>query len=203
LKGVLEGLSETEIEILARDGLGSRCILDGILDGPANTSVFASAFKSLFVKLKGRWTSLSTDRVGHHTVKKLFHALPKMDDKAQLVEELVDGGNRLIGNAMGRSVAEECMVHIYSENRKEWRKAMTKTQTTETQFMEDIVGESSKTGNDTEGKSKSKRKRKRKRPEKEEDDDDDARPAKEKGGSGSKIATDAIIQAMTVVPTNT
>jgi hypothetical protein len=201
LKGILEGLSETEIEILAKDGLGSRCILDGILDGPPNTSNFASAFKSLFIKLQGRWTSLSTDRVGHHSVKKLFHALPKIDDKAKLVEELVDGGNRLNGNAMGRSVAEECLVHIYSENRKEWRKAMSKTQTKETNFMDDIVAETNKTGIDNEGKSKSKRKRKRKRPEKE-DNDDDAKPLKAKSERGSDLATDAIIDAMTV-PVNT
>lgn len=195
LNGILEGLSAAEIETLARDGLGSRCILDGILDGPTNTSIFASAFKSLFAKLNGRWTSLSTDRVGHHTVKKLFHALPKIDDKAKLVEELVAGGNRLNGNAMGRSVAEECMVHIYGENRKEWRKAMTKDQTRENAFMEEIAAETNKSGNnDTEVKSKSKRKRKRKRPEK--DENDDARPAKTTGGS--KLGTDAIIQAMTV-----
>ena len=103
LTGILEGFSESEIEIIARDGLGSRCILDGILEGPSNAPTFATAFKSLFEKLQGRWVSLSLDRVGHHIVKKLFHALPKMDDKAKLVEELVAGGNRLNGNVMGRT----------------------------------------------------------------------------------------------------
>lgn len=185
LKGIIEGFSEGDMEYLARDGLGSRCILDAIMDGPSNAPVFATAFKSLFEKLQGRWVSLSTDRVGHHTVKKLFHALPKMDDKAKLVEELVAGGNRLNGNAMGRSVAEECLVKVYSENRKEWRKAMTKPQSKEEKFLEEIIHTKHE-----EEKSKAKRKRKRKRPE---NDDGEQRSTK----TGPKLITDSIIEALT------
>jgi hypothetical protein len=40
------------------------------------------------------------DRVGHHTLKNKFKALPKIDDKAKLVEELASGRNRLHDNAM-------------------------------------------------------------------------------------------------------
>lgn len=187
LKGIIEGFSEGDMEYLARDGLGSRCILDAIMDGPSNAPVFATAFKSLFEKLQGRWVSLSTDRVGHHTVKKLFHALPKMDDKAKLVEELVAGGNRLNGNAMGRSVAEECLVKVYSENRKEWRKAMTKPQSKEEKFLEEIIHTKHE---EEEEKSKAKRKRKRKRPE---NDDGEQRSTK----TGPKLITDSIIEALT------
>ncbi len=186
LSGILEGFSEVEIEILARDGLGSRCILDGILDGPSNTPVFATAFKSLFEKLKGRWVPLSTDRVGHHTVKKLFHALPKIDDKAKLVEELVAGGNRLNGNAMGRSVAEECLVKVYGENRKDWRTTITKPQIKQDNFLEEI----STTKEEQQEKSKSNRKRKRKRPDKEEGKDV---PTK----NGAKLVTDDIVETLT------
>lgn len=203
LKGILEGLSMEDMEVLCRDGLGSRCILDGILDGPGNSAVFASAFKVLYDKLKGRWTSLATDRVGHHTVKKLFHALPKMDDKAKLVEELVAGGNRLNGNSMGRSVAQECLVQIYSENRKEWRKAMTRPPTKEDNVFDDIIAEDvpSNREQDAEGNPKSKRKRKRKRPGKE---DEEERPpnAKSEQRPKKELATDAIIRAMSVPTTS-
>jgi len=194
LKGVLDGLSSEEIESLARDGLGSRCILDGMLEGPPNVPAFASAFKSLFSKLQGRWTSLATDRVGHHTVRKLFHALPKIDDKAKLVEELVDGGNRLNGNAMGRAVSEECQVEQYRENRKDWRKVMTSTANAkEKNPADEIISEVTKKTDAQSGEqAKSKRKRKRKRSEKSEGDG-------KKDGSGKKrFVTDAIIEALTV-----
>jgi hypothetical protein len=183
LKGLLDELTSEEIASLTRDGLGSRCILDGILDGPPNTSSFASAFISLFSKLEGRWTSIATDRVGYHTVRKLFHALPKMDDKAKLVEELAKGGNRLQGNAMGRSVSEECMVQLYIENRKEWRQAMTKSHIKETVAVSIIPGSKDENGED-DGRSKSKRKRKRK-----------SHPP---DSGGKRLDTDAIIEALIV-----
>jgi hypothetical protein len=55
--------------------------------------------------------------VGHHTLKNTFKALPKIDDKAKLVEELASGRNRLHANAMSRSVADMCAVDEYRENK--------------------------------------------------------------------------------------
>lgn len=188
LKGLLDGLSREQIEASARDGLGSRCILDGILDGPPNTASFAAAFKSLFAKLQGRWIALSTDRVGHHTVKKLFHALPKIEDKIKLVEELAGGGNRLNGNAMGRSISAECMVELYNENRKEWRKAMTMSQTKETlKSVDTFLSKQNPSNLNDDEKPKAKRKRKRNRSDKGDVDIP----------GGKKLATDAIIDALT------
>ena len=167
LKGLLDELTVEQIESLARDGLGSRCILDGILDGPRNDPLFASAFVSLFSKLNGRWSTIATDRVGYHCVKKLFHALPKLDDKAKLAEELANGGNRLHGNPMGRSVSEECLVPLYVENRKEWRKAVTMSHNIkETKKADDVVPKSKDDNPNEQQSTHSKRQRKRKRVEK-------------------------------------
>ena len=187
LKGLLDKLTGEQIESLARDGLGSRCILDGILDGPPNDPSFASAFVSLLSKLNGRWSSISTDRVGYHSVKKLFHALPKLDDKAKLAEELAKGGNRLQGNAMGRSVSEECLVQLYVENRKEWRKAVTKSYNIKETIITAVVLPKSEDEIPNEQSANSKRKRKRKRVEKIDQRD--------RGGTNLDTATivDALI----------
>jgi len=140
LDGIIKEMSSEDLVSIAKDGLGSRCIMDGILDGPINASIFAGATKDLREKLSGSWASLATDRVGHHTVKKLFKCLPRIDDKAKLVEELVDAGNRLRGNPMGRSVIETCLIDAYEEDRKEWRHKVGKLMSkTEEKFLEEVT----------------------------------------------------------------
>ena len=140
LDGIIQEVSFDDLVSIAKDGLGSRCIMDGILDGPVKTPIFATATKNLREKLMGSWASLATDRVGHHTVKKLFRHLPKIDDKAKLVEELVDGGNRLRGNSMGRSVMDACLIEDYKESRKEWRHKIGKLlSNTEEKFLADVT----------------------------------------------------------------
>jgi hypothetical protein len=60
------------------------------------------------------------NQVGHHTVKNMFKALPKIDDKAKLVEELESGGNWLHANAMSQRVADMCCAvnkyHVRTKN---------------------------------------------------------------------------------------
>ena len=171
LNGIIDGISTEELVLIAKDGLGSRCILDGILDGPVQTPIFAAAAKQLLNKLTGTFVALSSDRVGHHIVMKLFRALPKLDDKSKLVEELAtQGGNRLSGTAMGRSVMEACRVTEYQDSgAKHWRHTMANAMqhhaTTEDDILKDVIP--STTSSDGGDKAtKSKRKRKRKRPEK-------------------------------------
>jgi hypothetical protein len=43
--------------------------------------------------------------------------LPKIEDKAKLVEELASGKNRLHAKAMSRSVAGMCAVDEYRQNK--------------------------------------------------------------------------------------
>lgn len=145
LIGVTDELASEEIELLAKDALGSRCVLDGILEGPVVDPIFASALSRLVIKLRGRWVAVATDRVGHHTVKKVFRALRDMKDKESLVHELVEGKNRMNGNSMGRSVLDALEVHIYeTKGEKEWSKAIKKNVEKE-EWLKEIVATAAKT----------------------------------------------------------
>jgi pectin methylesterase-like acyl-CoA thioesterase len=125
--------------------------MDGLLDGPSRSS----ASKALLSKLSGRLSFLAAERVGHHTVIKLFKALP-MEEKAVLSAELSQSLNRLGSNAMGRSVMVSCAVKEYLEGEEVWKSAVTK-QEAHDNWLKDIVGENDK------DITKSKKERKRKR----------------------------------------
>ena len=215
LEGIIKGMSVEDLISITKDGLGSRCIMDGILDGPVKTPIFANATNDLREKLAGHWSSLATDRVGHHTVKKLFKSLPRIDDKAKLVEELLEGGNRLRGNTMGRSVIEACAVDVYDENRKEWRhKVGRMLSSTEESFLAEVTHDRSTTkaaATTTEGeetittvatattKTKAKRKRRRKRATDDTDLDNDSESRKsQKSSSSSGITMESIMDVMNV-----
>jgi hypothetical protein len=214
LDGVMNELSADDLVSIAKDGLGSRCIMDGILDGPIKTPIFADATKNLREKLSGYWASLATDRVGHHTVKKIFKALPRIDDKAKLVEELVDGGNRLRGNTMGRSVLDSCLVDAYEENRKEWRHKIGKLlSTSEEKFMAEVTHTQTHKNNNTTAivqedeedpnsatttKAKRKRRRKRKNNEGADEDEVGEEESSRKVQKSSSISTESIMNIMNV-----
>ena len=164
LNAILDSYSADELLRVAKDGLGSRCVMDGILAGATKTPMFISAVKGLFTKLEGKWVSLATDRVGHHTVKRMFHALPKIDDKSKLADELSAGGNRLSGNAMGRSILELCTLDLYNDNCKDWRQKLSKSMSKECAFVPHApVKAPSADSHSNAGPTKAKRKRKRKR----------------------------------------
>ena len=152
LSGIVAKYDAAELESMCNDGLASRCLIDGILDGPTAQKPFSQAVKKLFEKLKGRWASLSVERVGHHTVKKIFIKLTSMDDRKALSEELADGINRLNGNAMGRSVIADCAVKDLMEGEDVWNAAVKKRLEREI-FLKEIV----------EGNFGTEKKRKRKR----------------------------------------
>lgn len=141
VKGIME-LAPDEMELLTKDALGSRCVLDGILEGPLKDSVFALALKRLLAKLQGRWVAVAIDRVGHHTVKKLFRALSDVKDKEVLVKELMEGKNRMNGNSMGRSVLDALEVRAYEMNgEKEWSKLVKKNVENEEWLKEIVEGD--------------------------------------------------------------
>jgi hypothetical protein len=143
--------------------------MDGILDGPNKEPAFAKANRNLLQKLNGQWAALAVDRVGNHTVKKLFRALTEWEDKAVLTSELAQSLNRLGGNAMGRSVIEACAVKDFLEGEEVWKAAVRKIQQRE-EWVQDIVHGVGADGETTEGKKKRKRKRHGK-PESTKDDD--------------------------------
>jgi hypothetical protein len=143
-------LSPSDLELLARDGLGSRCVWDAILEWPATTknTMQAKVLRKLLDKLNGRWVSLATDRIGHHVVRKVFRCLGDMNDRENLVKELVKSIHRLRGNAMGRAILEACAVEEYSagdhggSGAAEWRKIIKKKME-KAEWLEEIVHKSS------------------------------------------------------------
>ena len=141
-------------------------IVDGILDGPREEPGFAQARKNLLEKLSGRWAALAVDRVGNHTVKKLFRGLAEWEDKAVLSAELVQALNRLGGNAMGRSVIEACAVKEFLQGEDAWKAAVRKMQQRE-EWVEDILA----VGNKEKGDKKKKRKSKKRTKMHSADDD--------------------------------
>jgi hypothetical protein len=148
--------------------------MDGILDGPNKEPTFAKANTSLLQKLKGQWVALAVDRVGNHTVKKLFRALTEWQDKAVLTTELAQSLNKLGGNAMGRSVIEACAVKEFLEGEEVWKTAVRKMQQRE-EWVQDIFDG----GEKTEGGKKRKRKRQGKQ-ELTNDDDGEEEGLKKK-----------------------
>jgi hypothetical protein len=82
LRGIFSGLATDKLGLLAKDALGSCCIVDGILGNPnVSNPIFVKAAKQLLTNLQSRWTTLSVHHVGHHTVKKIFCVLPDIKDK--------------------------------------------------------------------------------------------------------------------------
>lgn len=169
LSAIISSYDASEFEFMCNDGLASKCIIDGILDGPTNIKPFSQAVKRLFEKLKGRWIALSVHRVGHHTVKKIFKKLTNIEDRSSLSKELANGINRLNGNAIGRSIIIDCAVKDYMEGEEVWNNAVKKLLEKEC-FLEEIL-----TGDVGVEK---KRKRKRKKGDKSTVEEHDSKKVK-------------------------
>jgi len=137
--------------------------MDALLDGPSKST----ASKALIQKLNDRISFLAAERVGHHTVKKLFKALPTIEDKAAMSAELSQSLNRLGSNAMGRSVMVSCAVKEYLEGENVWKEALARQRGKEN-WLEEITGVQEREGEkdeddvDEEGAKAKKRKRHKK-----------------------------------------
>ncbi len=166
LSGIITKYDSDDFEYMCNDGLASRCIIDGILDGPTGQKPFSKAVKKMYQKLQGKWVALSVERVGQHTVKKIFIKLQSMEDRLSLSEELAQGIHKLDTNAMGRSVISECAVRDYMEGEEVWNNAVKKLLEKES-FLKDIIE-----GNL--GGSEKKRKRKRKKTNKVDNENEES-----------------------------
>lgn len=132
--------------------------MDALLDGPASPI----ASKLLAQKLSGRISFLAAERVGHHTVEKLFRALPTMEEKAVISADLSHYLNRLGGNAMGRSTMVTCAVKEYLEGETAWKEALSKQQAKEN-WLEEILGDKNIDGSDDDSREAKKKRKKDKR----------------------------------------
>lgn len=156
-------LSDEQLVLLAKDGLGSRCIWDGVLEGPVKESHFTTALKRILKELSGRWVQLAADRVGHHSVQKIFRRLVDISDKEKLVQELSESMHRLSGNNMGRVVLETCAVREYGEmGYSEWSK-LIRHRAEKERWLKTIPLPLTTSEESTSSKPKRRRDRKRKR----------------------------------------
>ena len=158
--------------------------MDGILDGPSKEPAFAKANQNLLQKLNGQWAALAVDRIGNHTVKKLFRALTEWEDQAVLTSELAHSLHRLDGNAMGRSVIEACAVKDFLEGEEVWKTAVRRIQQRE-EWVQVIVDGAD--GETTKGKKKRKRKRHGKQGSTKDDDGEEEDLQKERRGKQSSV----------------
>jgi hypothetical protein len=132
--------------------------MDALLDGPASPI----ASKLLAQKLSSRISFLAAERVGHHTVEKLFRALPTMEEKAAISADLSHYLNRLGGNAMGRSTMVTCAVKEYLEGESAWKEALSKQQAKEN-WLKEILGDKNIGGSDDDSSEVKKKRKKEKR----------------------------------------
>ena len=133
-----------------------KSIIDGVLEGRTTEKIFSKFVRKLLEKMSGRWVALSVERVGHHTVRKVFSALKSMDDRATLSAELAGGINRLNGTSMGRSTIASCFVKEFLEGQTVWSEAVKKLSDKE-KFVKEFIE------NDEVNDSSKKRKRRRKK----------------------------------------
>lgn len=164
--------------------------MDGILDGPRDEPPFVRARTKLLEKLGGSWVALAVDRVGNHSVKKLFKGLNDWDSKAILTAELAQAVSRLGGIAMGRSVIEACAVREFLEGEETWKATVRKAQQRE-EFVEDIlaIGENDK-------KIEKKKKRKRKKHAKGESAETEVHETSKKSRVGKASEVESIMNVI-------
>lgn len=213
--GILQKIPRDELELIAKDGLGSCCIMDGILDlasssASNDTSVFSGALKQLLKKFQGRWVELAIDRVGHHSVIKLFQALERFEDKEVLAAELVKSRSKLKGNAMGRKVMEVCLLQEYVDSSEGWKQALAKKRKRE-EFLHEILQDVIEKNDEDDVVVKEGRKRQRSKKNKGETSADEEAAAtdgskksrSEAKKSATKSSVESIMEAISIPKSKT
>lgn len=122
----------------AKDGLASRCIWDGILEGAMDSPCFSLGLQKLRDTLSGNWVTMSCDRVGQHIVRKIFRQSPS-EERMKIAEELSRAIPRLSGSSMGRSIMEVCAIRHFSAGAEAWNRAVKKAGM-ESDWLNDVVG---------------------------------------------------------------
>jgi len=116
IDGIINDLTIKELDAVIKDGTISRYLIDGILDHPQkNEKDISSYTQKLYKKLKGKWIYYAIDRIGKHTVLKLYSLL-KYDNQLSLVQELAESYNRLQGCNIGKHISKELGIDEFITN---------------------------------------------------------------------------------------
>jgi len=136
----LFALPSDDLAALAQDGLSSRCVWDALfLPSIYKRSCVVKARTRLVKHLRGKWTMLATDRIGHHMVIKLFRSFSDIKLREVLTEELSQEMYRLKGNNMGRSVVKEFELNTYTYSKSDWTKMMQNQMDSQQWFQDEIM----------------------------------------------------------------
>eukprot|EP00752_Nemacystus_decipiens_P012526 g11094.t1 len=152
-------LPEDLLAAIARDNMGSRCLLDPILEaaggrgggrgaggGKGKNKPAEDARRAILRAFRGHLVAMACDRVAWHILVKCFRGVD-MKEKRAMAEELGSGGeqawSRMSGYPSGRSVLTECMVERYSRSPHEWEEAFKSRDNRDKMLTEIFAVESS------------------------------------------------------------
>ncbi|OQS03678.1 hypothetical protein THRCLA_04003 [Thraustotheca clavata] len=107
-------MNSLQLTALAKDSIGSRCIIE-----PIWNSENEQAKISLFNKFKGNFGTLALDRNGAFSVIKCFNNM-NLDYKTTITEELAEVDGKLSGNHFSSMVLTHCNVHEFKTNHEKW-----------------------------------------------------------------------------------
>jgi hypothetical protein len=165
LQSIIDLPSRT-LAALAKDPVGSRAVIEPVLDGVDEFNPFK---QKLIDKLANCYVGLSNDRFGTYACQKCF-VVATLKRKENIASELVAAFRILEGNSFGRHVVQSCKLQMFKTQKYRWMEEMRGSQNRKRVF-ESVFGKSKDNGSDNDdvrddsgGSSKKKgRKRKRKK----------------------------------------
>ena len=167
-------LPSRSLSALAKDPVGSRSVVEPILDGPDEFNIFK---QKLVDRLAGTFVGLACDRFGTYTTQKCF-AVGTAKRKENIATELCAAIHVLEGSSFGRHVLQTCNLHLFENQRHKWLEQMKGSQNKK-RVYEEVFGKMQKTHADQTGDNHdelsaagTKKKRKRKKKKKKDGDVD-------------------------------
>ena len=146
-------LTKPEVMALMRDRVGSRCVVEPLLEdgsglGAASSSAAAASAapapelktvrRKLVAAMAGSVAALSTHPSGRFAVLKAFGA-SDVSAKVSLAEELLAAQQRLAGDNLGRQVLQSCLIEQFRDNRERWVRSFENAAAREG-VLDDIMG---------------------------------------------------------------
>jgi nucleolar protein 9 len=119
-KNVLQSLfklNTLQLIALAKDSIGSRCIIEPIWE--TNEPALKWAQKNLYERFVGHFGNLALDRIGAFSVMKCYEKL-ELKQKAIVAEELLKVEKKLAGSHFSQLVLNTCHVYEFRNNREKW-----------------------------------------------------------------------------------
>ena len=121
---IAEGILMLSIENLldlCRDPIGGRHVIEALFTAH---DAFGFAKQRLADKLKGNFSLLANHKFGQHIVRKCYDAV-SVKRKMNIVKELSESKERLLGSAYGRGLYRHCKVEMFVRHRADWQSALT------------------------------------------------------------------------------